>query len=192
VKALGAVLFELDDALTGNAVEYAIGGALALAYYAEPRGTRDIDLNVSTHYSPSADLVTLFSELGWSTETDPATSLPIAGVRFTSLREDVVIDVCFSFDPYHAAVLHNAVRRPFLHRAERRDLPFLAANDLAVFKVSFNRTRDWADLEAMLEAGTHIDPDYVEQNLVGFRGPTAYPAIARLRRLIESRGAAPQ
>jgi hypothetical protein len=33
-------------------------------------------------------------------------------------------------------------------------LPFLACDDLAVFKAFFNRTRDWADLEAMRDAGT--------------------------------------
>jgi hypothetical protein len=33
-------------------------------------------------------------------------------------------------------------------------VPFLACFDLAVFKAFFNRTRDWADLEEMREAGT--------------------------------------
>ncbi len=31
-------------------------------------------------------------------------------------------------------------------------LPFLSCPDLAVFKVFFNRTKDWADLEAMHDA----------------------------------------
>ena len=33
-------------------------------------------------------------------------------------------------------------------------MPFLDCGDLAVFKAFFDRTRDWADLEAMAEAGT--------------------------------------
>lgn len=33
-------------------------------------------------------------------------------------------------------------------------MPFLACTDLAVFKAFFNRTKDWADLEEMAEAGT--------------------------------------
>ena len=33
-------------------------------------------------------------------------------------------------------------------------LPFLTCQDIAVLKVFFNRTKEWADLEAMLEAGT--------------------------------------
>ena len=36
----------------------------------------------------------------------------------------------------------------------------------------------------MIAAGTTIDPDYVERQLVRFEGPTAYPEAARLRALL--------
>ena len=39
-------------------------------------------------------------------------------------------------------------------------MPFLNCSDLAVFKAFYNRTKDWADLEAMREAGT-LDLDHV-------------------------------
>lgn len=188
MKPLGEIVFELDDTLSEHGVAYAIGGALALAYYAEPRGTSDVDLTVSTPHSSSSGLVAWLGELGWHPEGGPATSLPVAGTRFVRRGEVIVLDVFFSFDEYHDVVLRNAVRKPFLHHGERRELPFLAANDLSVLKVSFNRTKDWADLEAMVDAGTAIDPDYVERHLVGFKGPTAYPSAARLRRLVELRG----
>ncbi|HEY7952208.1 MAG TPA: hypothetical protein VID70_04420 [Solirubrobacteraceae bacterium] len=38
----------IHRALAQAKVAHAFGGALALAYYAEPRGTIDIDLNVFT------------------------------------------------------------------------------------------------------------------------------------------------
>lgn len=38
------------------------------------------------------------------------------------------------------------------------DVPFLGCTDLAVFKAFFNRTRDWADLEAMHAAGSLDTP----------------------------------
>lgn len=34
------------------------------------------------------------------------------------------------------------------------DVPFLACQDIAVFKAFFNRTKHWADLEEMRDAGT--------------------------------------
>jgi hypothetical protein len=51
-----------------------------------------------------------------------------------------------------------------------RDVPFLSCRDLAVFKAFFNRTKDWADLEAMHEVGT-LDVDAVVGVLVRLLGP---------------------
>jgi hypothetical protein len=48
-------------------------------------------------------------------------------------------------------------------------LPFLACEDLAVFKAFFNRTRDWADLEAMRDMGT-LDVAAVAGVLATFLG----------------------
>ncbi len=33
-------------------------------------------------------------------------------------------------------------------------MPFLACQDIAIFKVFFNRSKDWADIEEMLHAKT--------------------------------------
>ncbi len=48
----------IDDALAG--VPHAFGGALALAYYAEPRATIDIDVNV---FVPPASFATVLDPL---------------------------------------------------------------------------------------------------------------------------------
>ena len=60
-------------------------------------------------------------------------------------------------------------------------LPFLACTDLAVFKAFFDRTRDWADLEAMAEVGS-LDLDRVVGVLVRRLGPDDH-RIDRLRAL---------
>jgi hypothetical protein len=52
----------LADALAKEGMRYAIGGALALAYYAPPRATVDVDINVFV--SPSDGLTQLLSVLG--------------------------------------------------------------------------------------------------------------------------------
>jgi hypothetical protein len=51
-------------------------------------------------------------------------------------------------------------------------------------KVSFNRAKDWVDIEAMLASGTPIDADYVSRELVNFRGPMMHPRTAVLRQLV--------
>jgi hypothetical protein len=48
-------------------------------------------------------------------------------------------------------------------------IPVLGPVELAVFKVMFDRTRDWADIEAMIQAGT-LDLDAVRVALTGLVG----------------------
>ena len=60
------------------------------------------------------------------------------------------VDVFLNTTAFHERVASRVRWEPF----GGVELPFLACADLAVFKAFFNRTRDWADLEAMRDAGT--------------------------------------
>ncbi len=192
MRSLSQVVFDLDDTLVDNGIRYAIGGALALAQYADPRVTSDVDVTVGTAHASADALVGLFGGLGWQPTTDPNEGPPVAGTRFVMEGEVAKIDVFFSFDDYHDLVLANAVRRPFLHQGVRRDLPVLAADDLAVMKLSFNRPKDWTDLDAMLDAGTVLDAEYITRHLVAFKGPRAYPLTARFRAMVDVRAQEPR
>ena len=57
----------------------------------------------------------------------------------------------------------------------------LAPADLATFKVLFDRTKDWADIEAMLDSGT-LDVDEVVAELVVLLGDD--PRVERLRAMV--------
>ncbi len=68
-------------------------------------------------------------------------------------------------------------------------LPFLSPEDLAVFKLSFGREKDWVDLRSIASSQRDLDADYVERQLIGLRGPGMYPKLTRFRRLLrEERG----
>ncbi|MEY2403119.1 MAG: hypothetical protein QOD38_670, partial [Acidimicrobiaceae bacterium] len=75
------------------------------------------------------------------------------------------IDVFLNTTEFHEAVAARVRWEPFAGSL----LPFLACDDLAVFKAFFNRTKDWADLEAMREAGT-LDVAAVAGVLATFLG----------------------
>jgi hypothetical protein len=64
------------------------------------------------------------------------------------------IDLFLSVLPFHDRVQAHIREVPF----EGRTIPVLDCTGLAVFKAMFDRTRDWADMEAMVEART-IDFD---------------------------------
>ena len=59
----------------------------------------------------------------------------------------------------------------------------LAADDLAVFKIFFNRTKDWADVEAMHEAGS-LDTDALLATVLSLLGADDV-RTQRLRQLLE-------
>jgi len=187
MRAVGEVIVEIDDALNNLDVRHVFGGALALAYYAAPRGTVDVDVNVGIAFTSRSSLLDALAPLGWHATGVREADIPAAGSTLRQDGETVVLDIFFSFDSYHEDVLDNAVTKPFLFSGIRHELPFLSSADLAVFKISFGRAKDWVDLQAMIAAGTAIDPDYVERQLVRFKGPTAYPGAARFRALVDDR-----
>ena len=107
----------------------------------------------------------------------------MAGVRLT--RNLDTLDVFFAFDSIHELILSDAQLHPFKVDGKTYDLPFLTANDLVVMKLSFNRLKDWADIESIVFSGNAINIDLIEERLVKFRGPTMYPRVARLRKICE-------
>jgi hypothetical protein len=137
-------LFAIHDALTDAGHAHAFGGAIALAYCVEePRGTRDLDVNIFIDASQAASVLA---------------SLP-AGVRVR--KKDVAkvkrdgqarldwngtpIDVFLNNIPLHDAVAGSVV----WVELEGRDVPVLDCASLVIFKAFFDRTKDWADIEAI-------------------------------------------
>ena len=146
-------LVELHRALARRRIPHAFGGAVALAYWTrEPRGTRDIDLNV---FVPAERAERVLRALPDGVAIPEGTAGAIA--RDAQIRlwwDDAPIDLFFDYVPIHADAKRNRKTVPF----EGTRIPVLGPTELAAFKVMFDRTRDWADIEAMLEAGS-LDVD---------------------------------
>jgi hypothetical protein len=142
----------IHHALEEATIEHAIGGALALAYWTqEPRGTRDIDVNV---FVAPEDGSSVLRALPRGIAHDEATLDVIR--RDGQVRlwwDDTPVDLFFSNLPIHDAAAHNRRKVPF----EGEEIPVLAPLELALFKAMFDRTRDWADIEEMLIAKS-FDP----------------------------------
>lgn len=175
---------EVHDQLRHAGIDHAFGGGLALNYYATPRLTADVDVNINVPVARSSEVVALFDARGF-TEVEPVDGVraPIAGIRMVRGRDR--IDLFLAFDRFHQVVIDHAVAHPFSTGDRIIDLPFLCADDLVVMKLSFNRPKDWVDIEAMLYAGTPIDAAYVEHQLLAFRGVTMHPRLAVFRRRLQ-------
>jgi hypothetical protein len=143
-------IIALDVALT--TVPHAFGGAIALAYYAEPRATIDVDLNVFVPVDEFGTVATPLSELGVAVDPPVVEHVRRNG-QARVMWDATPIDLFFAYDPFHDAA---AARRRDVPFASRR-IPILAVEHLIVCKVVFNRPRDWVDIDAVVAAGTHVD-----------------------------------
>lgn len=128
---------------------HAFGGALALAWCTQQaRGTIDLDVNLFVGPERTSEaLAALPSEVAVS--ADDRALLERDG-QARLWWDTTPVDVFLSTTDFHDAAADRIRWEPFVGEM----LPFLACQDLAVFKAFFNRTKDWADLEAMADAGT--------------------------------------
>lgn len=180
-------VIEIHRTLARAGMAHAFGGALALAYAAEPRGTVDVDVNV---FSPVDDLDTVlgvFDEIDLRPEEVRERWVPIAGIRLRRQDGPYPVDLFASLDDRYAEIEARTLLHPF--GPDNLVLPFLSPEDLAVFKLSFGREKDWVDLRSIASSQPGLDAEYVERQLVGLRGPGMYPRLTRFRRLLrEGRG----
>ena len=174
----------VDAAFAQARLRHAFGGALALAFVAPPRATADIDVNVFIGPDAMARVDAALAPLALERQID-TTTLPIAGVRFSSAVDPFPVDVFPSLDPRYDEIARRVRRHTFGPKGEK--LPFLSAEDLCIFKLSFGRPQDWVDLAAIALARPALDVDYIEDQVVGLRGRAMYPRVARLRGLLRKR-----
>lgn len=173
-----ALCVAVHDHLEAAGLPHAFGGALALGYVAEPRGTVDIDVNVFVTAEEIGSIADAVGPLGYRRPLG-GDATAIAGIRFDHAVEPFPLDVFVSLDDRYEEIARRVERHPFGRGDDL--LPFLSAEDLCIFKLSFGRPQDWVDLRNIATARPGLDADYIEDQLLALRGPTMYPRIARLR-----------
>ena len=179
MSLLAERLLAVHDALVAARLPHAIGGAIALGYCtAEPRGTRDLDVNVFVTQSRFREVVEALPEGVSVTPSDIATAERDGQVRL--FWEDTPIDIFLNNVPFHKEVQKSVREVEFMGRS----IPVIGCASLAVFKAMFDRTQDWADIEAMVAKGS-IDLEQVIQWIAEMVGPQS----AQLRRLEQLRAA---
>lgn len=136
-----------------SSVPHAFGGALALAYYAEPRATVDIDLNVFVSPPEFEEVAAPLRRLGAGVDDPSVEPIVRQDGQARVMWEATPVDLFFSYDPFHQAAGSARHPVPFADGT----ISILSADHLTVCKVVFNRPKDWVDIEAMLTAGTAID-----------------------------------
>jgi len=167
----------IHESLTDAKVPHALGGALALAYYADPRATIDIDINVFVPTERWRDVVEALTEIGVSADRLDPSALERDG-QCRLWWGDNAVDLFFAYDPIHDEMRGESRRVPF----GEVTISILSPEHLAVCKAMFDRQKDWIDIEQMLIAGDDLDLDKIEKWLVRMVGDSDH-RMKRLRAL---------
>ena len=162
------------EALAAAAISHAFGGALALAWCTgSARGNIDIDVNLfvgKEHIQTVLDA--LPGEVSWTAADIKRLK---RDMQHRLWWKQTPLDLFFNSTDFHQGLLERIHWEDFASiRA-----PFVSCQDLAVFKVFFNRTKDWADLEAMQPAGT-LDAPFVAEDIGHYLGDDD-PRLQRLQ-----------
>lgn len=178
MSLLGRRLLAVHDSLTDAALPHAFGGAIALAYCTqEPRGTRDLDVNVFVDPVRADEALSALPKAVTVSDADVATAARDGQARVW--WQDTPIDVFLDVHRFHAEVAQDVRSVPF----EGRTIPVLDCTALAVFKALFDRTKDWADIEEIVTAGALEVPRALAwlERILG----SDSPVVGRLKSLAE-------
>jgi len=133
-------------------VTHQFGGAIALAWYRNPRATTDIDINVTVPPEDADPVLGALTHLDVS--VSPADRALIK--RDGQARLDwsgSYLDIFFATFELHREMAQRSHQVGF----GLVQIPILSPEHLTVCKVVFDRPKDWLDVEEMIAWGTAID-----------------------------------
>lgn len=161
------VVVSIAKALDDMRHEYAFGGAVALAYWATPRGTVDADLTIYLPPDEPEQCIAVLQDLDCSfLPLDATLSLKDHGfcrVSYGGFQLDVFLPT-FAF-------YEKALHRRQSVMLEGTSIKIWDPETLCVFKMMFFRLKDLADVEAILAMqGAKLDRNWVAQQLTSIHG----------------------
>ncbi len=156
--SLSEKLVAIHEALDGGELPHAFGGAIALAYYGEPRVTVDVDCNVFIPAEALDRVERVLSPLGIDFgHLERRRVVEDGSARVPWGRNPV--DLFFSYDPLHDAMKAGVRRVPFGDVL----IPILGPEHLVVCKAMFDRPKDWLDIPQVLVGVEGFDANEVRR-----------------------------
>jgi hypothetical protein len=156
------------------AIPHAIGGALAVGYYGEPRSTFDIDVNVFVPVDRWSGLRSALDLLDIDMEVDER---ELRGDDEVRLNWDPnSLHLIFSSDPLHDRMSEEIRYVPF----NGDTIPIVSPEHLVIRKALLDRIKDWLDIEQIFVATSPLDFEEIESWLEQMAGGSD-PRMEKLR-----------
>lgn len=154
-----AAAADVATALESAGFDYAVGGAIALAYWGVPRATVDVDVGVAAEPMQLPELFAALRRGGCEVDEAKAAQAATRG-DFGCRARGVRVDVFLPLLPLARVALERRVRVPF----GARELWIVTKEDAILFKLLFGRTKDFADLERLFAVHPEkLDRAYLDQ-----------------------------
>lgn len=148
--SLPAKVEAVHRSLEEAGIPHAFGGALALTFYAEPRETRDIDVNVFVPTKRWPEVRDALAPLGVDVEAFEGELEAEAQVKLD--WDENPLHLFFSQDALHEEMERKVRNLPF----EGITIPLVAPEHLVIRKTLLGRPKDRRDIAAIL-ADTSVD-----------------------------------
>lgn len=153
----------LVDVLEHAGIPHAVGGAIALGFWSQPRGTKDVDINVFVPAEEAARALEALERGGLQISRDEAIRSATERGDARGMFGGTPVDLFFNSIPLH----ESAARRRRRVTLEGRPAEILSAEDLTILKLLFNRPKDWLDVEKLVAIqGSALERDYIRKWLV--------------------------
>lgn len=159
---------QLADVLEAEGIDYAIGGALALGFYATPRATVDVDINIFVPLPAGLNRIIEALQMAGFEADSPESLVRTATSdgQFRGTVAGVRVDVFVPAIKFYASLANRRRQVQLLGRP----ISILGVEDLLILKMMFFRRKDLADAEAVLRAQGSLDLSRVRATLVDFVG----------------------
>jgi hypothetical protein len=160
-------LIAVHTAFARDAIPHAFGGAIAFAYYGQPRATRDIDVNIflsADHHRRVLDsLASLFPIPNRDTAEEQLRHTAQTRLRWGAIP----IDLFLADLPFHEAMATRARTVDFVGVP----IPILSAEDLIICKAVYDRPKVWVDIASIFTIQQRLDAGYLRRWLAEFFEP---------------------
>lgn len=163
-------------------IPYAIGGALAYGFWAVPRATVDVDVNVFVEPPALDETLAALTRAGVRVDRSTAATLAARDGMFVGRFGGYRIDVFTPSIPFSREAERTRVRLTLAGQ----EVWFLSAEAIAVFKLLFFRGKDLVDLERLVATCRTLDIARVRFHIVEMMGADD-ERVARWDELVAAR-----
>jgi hypothetical protein len=177
---------QIAAALDRSKISYALGGALAYGFWAVPRGTVDVDVDVFASEPELSVVFRTLESLGIQINEIEARAQEKSQGMFIGRWGPYRIDIFTPSIAFSREAEATRVRRSL----GSGEAWILSAEAIAVFKLLFFRTKDLADLERLVAIHVELQVDYVRRHVAEMMGEDDERVTAWDRIVASTRAAA--